>query len=52
MITRDELAKIKTAIDATGEWVKLKPIFEHLNGEVGYEKLRLGLVYWEKMGKQ
>lgn len=41
-VSEKEVSRIKVAIDALGqEENKLKPIFDYLNGEIDYEKIRV-----------
>ncbi|WP_456459501.1 DNA helicase RecQ [Reichenbachiella sp.] len=47
-VTEQELALIFKAIKETGEIEKLKPIFDFLDQQVSYDKLRLGLALYKK----
>lgn len=47
-ISEAELRQVTSAIKAIGEQHGLKPIFEHLNGEVSFDKIRLGLAYYHQ----
>lgn len=45
-INQDELEKTLKAIEEAGDSEGLKPIFEHLNAEVPYHKIRLAIAYY------
>ncbi|MDZ7776798.1 MAG: helix-turn-helix domain-containing protein [Bacteroidales bacterium] len=42
-ISEAELKQVTSAIKVIGEQNGLKPIFEYLNNEVSFDKIRLGL---------
>lgn len=44
------LARIRGAIDICGA-ERLKPIFDHLNGEIDYERIRIAVTYLAKVGQ-
>jgi len=48
-ISESEVALIKKAVEKTGEKEKLKPLFDHLDQKVFYDKLRLGLAIYNKL---
>jgi len=48
LISDEELKLIKDAIDKKGTKGGLKPLFFHLNEEISYGKIKMGIVYWQK----
>lgn len=44
-----EIQSIRQAVNQTGEREKLKPLYDALNGEVDYHKIRLGLAILKKI---
>ena len=46
LVNEDELKKIVKAIEATGEKEKLRPLYEHLEEQIDYGKIRIGLTYY------
>ncbi|MFK7923130.1 MAG: DNA helicase RecQ [Bacteroidia bacterium] len=46
LINRQELAQIGEAVTRLGKIDELKPYYEFLDGQVDYEKIKLGLAYW------
>jgi ATP-dependent DNA helicase RecQ len=47
-ISEAELKQVTSAIKVIGEQNGLKPIFEYLNNEVSFDKIRLGLAWYQK----
>lgn len=50
-ISLEEISRVNTAVKTIGEVQKLKDIFELLNAEIDYFKIRLALSYIEKNGQ-
>ena len=48
LVSQEEIATIEKAIKEIGNTDTLKPIFEHLNQEFDYGKIRLALTYLDK----
>ena len=48
LITGDELAEIIQAIKEKGTEEGMRPIFDYLNEEIDYGKIRLGIAFYEK----
>jgi ATP-dependent DNA helicase RecQ len=48
-VDKQEVARVEEAVKVIGKVRKLKDVFEFLNGEVSYFKIRLALAYIEKM---
>ena len=48
LITGDELAEIIQAVKEKGTEEGMKPIFDYLNEEIDYGKIRLGISFYEK----
>jgi len=51
-VDKYELKEVERAIDELGLQKKLKPYYEHLQGELEYGKIRLALAYFQKLAKQ
>lgn len=47
-VDKQEVARVEEAVKVIGKVQKLKDVFEFLNGEVSYFKIRLALAYTEK----
>jgi len=47
----EEVERVKNALKAIGKTEKLKDVFDFLNGELDYFKIRLALSYLEKNGQ-
>ena len=47
-ITNEEINRVQKALKALGKTQKLKDIFDFLNAELDYFKIRLALAYLEK----
>lgn len=50
LVGAEDLERIKTAVLLLQEKTKLKPLFEHFNETIPYDKLRLAVTYWELEG--
>lgn len=50
-ISKHDAEKVAHAVDATGENVQIKILFEYLKGEIEFHKIRLSLAYLTKEGK-
>ncbi len=50
-VSLDEINSVKTALKAIGKIQKLKDVFDFLNAEINYFKIRLALAYIEKNGQ-
>ena len=48
LISQQELDKIIEAIKIKGKDKGLKVLYEHLNEEIDYGKIRIGLAFYEK----
>jgi len=48
IMSKEELEKIVIAIKVVGHQNGMKPIYEYLNQEIDYGKIRFGLTYYEK----
>ena len=48
LVSEEEISKISDAIEQLGKPETLKPIFEFLNSEIDYGKIRLAIAYLEK----
>lgn len=48
ILSKEELSKIVEAIKTVGYSTGMKPIYEHLNQEIDYGKIRMALTYYEK----
>jgi ATP-dependent DNA helicase RecQ len=51
LINTEEFEKIKSATESVGGSEALKPLFEHLNAETPYWKIRIGLYLLQKLEK-
>ena len=47
-ITDNELYRIEKTVKEVGKRAGLKALFEHMDGEIEYAKIKLGMVYLEK----
>ena len=52
LISQKELKQILPVLQVQPEPYKLKPIFEQLNEEVSYGKIKLAIAYFEKTGSR
>ena len=50
-VSTEEVYCVKTALKAIGKVQKLKDVFDHLNAELDYSKIRLALACLEKNGQ-
>jgi len=50
LISAAELQRIRETFEAQGRPAQLKPLFEAMNGEIDYNKLKLGLLALQKQG--
>ena len=50
-VSFDEINRVKAAVAATGETKLLKPLFENLNSEMAFHKIRLALSFLKKGNK-
>ena len=48
LVNNEEISKVRNTLKAIGKVERLKDIFEFLNGELEYSKIRLALAYIEK----
>ncbi|HSI70813.1 MAG TPA: helix-turn-helix domain-containing protein, partial [Gillisia sp.] len=51
LINTEEFEKVKSANEYVGSSEALKPLFEHLNSEIPYWKIRIGLFLLKKLEK-
>ncbi len=49
LVSQSELDRVGQAVKELGEIEGVKPIFEHLNQEIDYGKIRLALSYFDKI---
>ncbi len=47
-LTEDDIQRVKEAAASIGETKVLKPLFDHLNQQISYEKIRLAIACLEK----
>ncbi len=50
-VSMEEINHVKTTLKSIGKVQKLKTVFDFLNGQIDYHKIRLALAYLEKNGQ-